>query len=278
VRPWAVTVRRFASCFVVAALVGGCFTDGGGEAGAGTEAAATTGTTAAVDPTTGGASPTTGGTTTTGSTTTDATTGAPTCDPPGELALSAKCSDGCACASGKCFTIEFFGGWCSECTSDADCPGGGCTLPDPNTPVGAMCNNGGPGANCMSDAVCNDPGYPFCALLYELPDILSVRACSQCASASDCPESAPFCAPDYTLGIYGGIRTCVTAGGRADGKGCDLDGACASGHCGVAAIQGLIVLPVCGACSTDTDCLEGQTCVAGVIDPQAGTIDGSTCQ
>lgn len=282
-RPWAVIVRRLARCIVVVALAGGCFTDGGGKdegASAGTSTGGPGSTTA--DPTTTtmttGAAATTEASSSTG--TAASTSGDPgPCGDPAGMPLHATCTDesGCGCATGKCFVIQINGGWCSECTVDADCVTGGCSLPNPNTNTGAVCNEGGPGANCMSDAACVDPGYPVCGLLYEFPGVLAVSTCGQCASKEACPASAPYCAPDFKIGEYGGIRTCVTENSRADGTGCDDDGACASGHCGVASFGGFIVLPVCGACTTAADCMDGQTCVDGTIDPEAMTISGPTC-
>lgn len=289
-RPWAVIVRRGPGSCVVVLLLGGCFTDSGGTAeGSTSEAASTTAeSTGGATSTTGPVSTSVAGssgettTSTTTNTTTTSTTDDPTmCGDPLDQPQDATCLDtsGCGCASGACFVYPGgqFGGWCGECLVDADCPIGGCTLPLPSKNLGAVCNEGRAGDGCMSDAVCNDPAYPKCGVLYDVPNILTIGACSQCASAVDCPEVEPHCAPDYALETLSGLRSCVGAATRANDKGCDSDGACASGFCGQANVLGILLLGVCGECLVDTDCPMGATCVPAMVDLNTSVITGAKC-
>lgn len=74
------------------------------------------------------------------------TTGAPVeCTDPEGQGMNSPCTDasGCGCASGHCALVPGFGGWCGECTEDADCPdAGGCRLADPFSKLGSKCDPG----------------------------------------------------------------------------------------------------------------------------------------
>jgi hypothetical protein len=205
----------------------------------------------------------------------------PCADPPGQP-HSAPCTDesGCGCASGRCFVVPLVGGFCSDCLVDADCPGGGCTVPDPLHGVGARCNKGEPGAGCMSDDVCTFPGAGECAPVFDVPGVFTVATCGQCSGDGDCPPDAPHCVPDYDLSQFSGTHVCAPPGARADGQGCEPDlgdAACASGRCGEADVMGLLVLGVCGECEVDGDCAGDQTCTPALVDLGAEQILGATC-
>lgn len=192
----------------------------------------------------------------------------------------AACTDssGCGCSSGKCFVVPALGGFCGECLGDADCDGGGCTAANPFTGVGPVCNDGGPGDGCQSDAVCSDPGNDVCATIVEVPGIITVSTCGECETNADCGGQTPVCAPKYDLANFSGRFDCVASGSVPNSGGCQSDAACASGHCGEASIMGLLQLGVCGECVTDGDCSPGEQCSDAQVDLQSGQVFGATCQ
>lgn len=209
-------------------------------------------------------------------------TGGP-CDDAPNQPHSAACTDesGCGCASNRCFIIPALGGFCSECLGDADCPDGGCTVPNPIAGTGAACNTGQAGDGCQTDAACNDPAAPHCAEVFSIPGIITAATCGQCEADADCPPQAPHCTPDYDLANFGGQHVCRPAGSVANNSGCDFDGtgdqACASGHCGQASVMGLLNLGICGECSSDGDCGPGQQCSEPAVELDQGALLGSVC-
>lgn len=196
-------------------------------------------------------------------------------------------ASGCGCASGKCFLVPAIGGFCGECLSDADCGGGGCTVPNPVGNVGSKCNKGGPGDGCMSDEVCSDPAAPLCKLIIGIPGIIDVATCSACRSNADCPDPALHnCSPDYDLQGFTGQYTCKADGSVANNSGCNLgdcqgeplgNRACESGFCGEANVMGLFTLGICGECNGARDCGGGQSCSDPQIDLESSALFGSVC-
>ncbi|WAS98672.1 hypothetical protein [Nannocystis punicea] len=259
-------------------------TEGTTTEGTTTEGTTTEGTTTEGTTTEG---TTTEGTTTEGTTTatTDTSAGPMTTDigPCEDLPLQpdgATCTQpsGCGCSSGKCFVYPVFGGYCGECLVDADCDGGGCTGPNPFTGPGAVCNDGGPGDGCQSDAVCSDPNNGVCAAVIEVPGIITVSTCGECQTDADCSAPTPVCAPKYDVADFSGRFDCVAKGSVANNGGCNSDAACASGHCGAASLMGLVQFGVCGECLTDADCSPGEQCVEGEADLGGGKLTGATCE
>jgi hypothetical protein len=60
---------------------------------------------------------------------------------------------------------------------------------------------------------------------------------------------------------------------------CDIDSGdneCSTGYCGIADINGLVQLGVCSGCTTDDDCVIGESCVAPSVDLD-GTIFPGYC-
>ena len=228
---------------------------------------------------------TTGTTSTTSGTTSTSTTG-PCGDPP-KQPQDAMCTEDCGCSSNHCFSIPVLGGFCGECIVDADCPDGGCTVPNPVAGVGARCNSGGPGDGCQTDAVCKGPGAAHCAVVIEVPGIITVATCGACETNADCTDPlAPNCSPDYDVGGFTGQLSCKANGSVPNDGGCSLvpengvpvgNQACASGLCGEANVMGLLKLGVCGECDDNGDCGPGQVCSAPLIDLEQGIITGATC-
>lgn len=243
----------------------------------------TTSTSGATDFTTSSPEPTTSETTDPTTITTTSTTGAPCDDVPAQP-LDAPCIDpsGCGCASGRCFVVPALGGLCGECLSDADCPGGGCTAPNPVAGVGARCNDGTPADGCMSDAACKTAIAPHCGVVLEVPGIITVATCGECETSADCGPGEPICTPVYDLPDFTGVLVCKAPGSVANDQGCSLapDGAqaCASGTCAVSDVMGLFELGICSECDTDEDCAPGQICTPALVDLNAGVLIGSVCQ
>ena len=224
-------------------------------------------------------------------TTTTATTGEACADVEGQ-AMDAVCKDasGCGCASMKCFNVPFFNGFCSECLADADCDGGGCTVPNPVAMKGATCNKGEPGAGCETNDVCADPANGICGKLLDVPGIISVSTCGECASNADCVDPAlANCTPTYDVKNFSGKYVCVGDATVPQDGGCNLapddmnkpvgNKACASGFCGTADVMGILKLGVCGECNSNDDCVQmgKKTCTAAVVDLNAAALIGSTC-
>ncbi len=177
--------------------------------------------------------------------------------------------------------LPLLGGICGECKVDADCPDGGCTLPNPFAGIGAACNTGKPGSGCESDEVCDSVCNNVCAVAFDATPIIKVSTCGACATSEDCSGGA-ICSPEADLSEFSGINTCVPPGSLAQDETCSLkagdEAACASGVCTAAAIMGVIKIGVCGACSSDADCVPGQTCIEAFADPESGDLFGSVCE
>ena len=210
------------------------------------------------------------------------TTVGPSCQDPPAQPLDSPCTDssGCGCASDSYFVVPALGGFCGECLNDADCAGGGCTIPNPIAGVGARCNLGQPGDSCESDAVCNNPAAPHCSEILVVPGIITTSTCGACDTDADCPAQTPHCTPDYEIADFSGEKFCRAPGSVPNNSGCDVDGtgnaACASGFCGEASVMGLLKLGICGECNSDNDCNVGN-CTEPAVDLDAGTLIGSVC-
>lgn len=221
---------------------------------------------------------------------TSVTTSEPSCPDMENQENDAACTDasGCGCKSGKCFLVPILGGFCGECLVDTDCGEGGCTVPNPIAGVGATCNMGEPGAGCMTSDVCTDPANADCGVLLEVPGIISVATCGECAANADCEDAnLPNCTPTYDVANFSGKYVCVADNTVANNDGCNLtdDGmggvvgntACMSGFCGDAVVMGLLHIGICGECNSNEDCAPNQTCTDPVVDLEMGALVGSVC-
>lgn len=235
---------------------------------------------------------TTEGTSSTTEVDTNVTTGAACDDAMLGQPDGAGCKDasGCGCASEKCFTIPIVGGFCGECLGDADCDGGGCTVPNPFAMVGSTCNQGEPGAGCQSDAVCQDAANALCGTLLEVPGIFAVSTCGECASNDDCTDPLlPNCSPTYDVMNVSGKFVCVADGTVPNDTGCSLaedefgepvgNSACMSGFCGTATIEQIVKVGLCGDCNSNADCeaIGLSKCNAASVDTMSGATKGATC-
>lgn len=268
-------------------------TDTGTTTETGTSGPTTTMTPTSTDPTTTAGTGT--GTDTVGTTTNPTTTTATTattmamCGDPEDQPINSPCTDdsGCGCDTDKCFVVPVLGGFCGECLVDADCEGGGCSVPNPIAGVGSTCNMGGPGDGCMSDDVCADAMHPHCGVLLNAPPIITVQTCGQCKVNADCTDPMlANCTPAYDVENFKGQLNCVGDGTVDNNGGCSLedDGgvpagnkACKSGFCGVADVMSLLKVGVCGECNSDADCPMGQMCSDPQVDLDAGALVGSVC-
>ena len=221
-------------------------------------------------------------------TVTDPTTGG--CPDPENQDNNLECTDatGCGCKSGFCFLVPILGGWCGECLVDTDCGAGGCSVPNPIAMTGATCNMGEPGAGCMTDAVCTDADNALCGTLLEVPGIISVSTCGECAENADCADMAePNCTPVFDVANFTGKYECVADNSVPQDGGCNLtdDGmdnpvgnaACVSGFCGEANVMGLLKVGICGECNSDMHCQMGETCSDPIVDLEMGALVGSLC-
>lgn len=220
--------------------------------------------------------------------TTTTTSPMPTCNDPEGQPINSSCTDasGCGCDTGKCFVVPALGGFCGECLVDADCAGGGCSVPNPIAGVGASCNMGEPGQGCMSDEVCADPMNATCGTLLQVPGIITVSTCGQCQVDADCPMDLPNCTPTYDVANFSGKLDCVADAAIDNNQGCSLEdeggmpagnSACKSGFCGEASVMGLLKLGICGECNSDADCPMGQQCTDPQVDLGVGALIGSVC-
>lgn len=245
--------------------------DSDGTDGTDSDTTATAGTDSSSGGTASGTS-TTDGTATSGG----STTGVVEPQPDG-----ASCAGPDECESGKCFLVPVLGGICGECESDADCPDGGCTIPNPlaQPPIGSSCNDGSNGGGCMSDDVC-DSGV--CALIIDVSGILTVSTCSECKEDAECGDGQ-FCQPTVDVGNLSGEKVCVDPGTKPDGEACEDwdatgDEACTN-YCDPADIMGLAEVGVCGECdvATNEGCAQGETCNPPQVDLGSGVLTGASC-
>jgi len=232
-------------------------TSGGGSSGEGSTGDETAGSTG--DPTNAsGATLTTTSTSTTG-------------DPNG-LPNGSECTEDSECKTGNCFTIpipinDFPMGICADCDEDVDCTDAGtgisCTL-NPQV-FNAVCTDGGPASYCQSQAACK-PGL-FCDELVDGAMGLLPNTCGECRDDADCAMGTR-CVATVDVATYAGTKKCAAPGSVANDDLCPLtngDAMCASGHCGVLDLAGLLMVGVCGACGSDADC-GGGTCTAPKFD------------
>ena len=210
----------------------------------------------------------------------DATDDAPGCavDPQVD---GSSCAADCECVSDTCFLIPALGGICGECAGDADCDGGGCTVPNPisDPPVGSSCTDGSAGTGCETTEVCQDDLE--CGTLIEVPDIFRLATCGECLEDADC-EGEQLCSPTVDLASFSGERQCVEAGTVENGQICDQNGtgneACSSGICATVSIMAVVQLGVCGECGVDGDCNDDTLmCADADIDTDTLTVIPPMC-
>lgn len=290
----ALTVKtsyRFA-CLALASLTfTACRGDDPGGSASDTEATSTTGgaTTSTSDtPTTSGttgdggttAAPTTSGVDTCGGFIGDCTTTATT-GGAGLGELGDMCANDDECKSGNCYSNPLAGGGvCSECNEDQDCADAGTGISCSIGMVGyAVCEDGSLGDQCMSQAACQDGLYCDSLINIPIPGIIP-DFCGECADSADCADGM-ICTPEIDPMSFTGAKKCVAKGSVPNDSLCptgepDADDACMSGHCSVATVMQIVMVGLCGECSSDADCMGG-TCQDAMVDPMGGTFSGSKC-
>jgi hypothetical protein len=184
------------------------------------------------------------------------------------------------CVSGNCYESPL-GGICGECDEDADCDGGGCSIPNPLTMAPSVCNDGSIGGGCETSDVCQK-GLT-CALILEVDAImLSASTCSECAADTDC-DMGMLCAPTYDVANISGFKSCVMPGSLPDGSGCDFEGSgnesCTSGLCTPANAAGFVDLGICSECGIDgagaeTTCMGMDVCMPAEVSLSDGLLPG----
>ena len=197
-------------------------------------------------------------------------------DTSGDAPNGSPCGDDAECESSHCFDSPL-GSICGECELDSDCPGGGCTPPNVfvDPPTGSFCNAGDYADGCMSDDAC-EPSLQ-CALVVDIPGISMVSTCSECEVDGDC-DGGLVCAPDIAvIGNLTGVKRCVVEASLVNGQSCDFatsgDVSCASGHCAIADVMGLVLFGVCSECEADDECA-GQVCEPPLVDLIEGITPG----
>jgi hypothetical protein len=192
----------------------------------------------------------------------------------------AMCMSNEECESEMCFLAGILGGLCSSCLTDADCEWG-CGLPNPlvDPPLGAECTMGMLGEGCDTAEACMDKTH-VCALIIDVPGVLSASTCSECESTADCMNDM-VCNVSISIETISGQKTCIEPNTVEDGGFCDLEGpgdeACVN-YCGTADIGGLATFGVCGQCNNESGegCEAGQKCEPPTVDLD-GTVVPSMC-
>lgn len=188
---------------------------------------------------------------------------------PGDgTALGEQCEADRDCASRSCFLFPGGGfGLCSECALDSDCMmddgPGTCSLGQ----GWAVCTGGEAGSMCQSSDGC--AGDLVCAPIIEANPF---NFCSACATDAECDEGSA-CTPGFTMGNY-----CATPGTIEIDEPCPEAGGayCLSTHCTEALYDDMPTgLYLCGACTADTDCEEGQVCSPAIVTNMS--FSGSVC-
>lgn len=186
------------------------------------------------------------------------------------------CTTNEQCISGQCFVITGLGGYCGECLGDADCEGGGCSLPNPLAmpPVGATCNMGGLGEGCETADVCVDPDH-VCALIIDAAPLVQASTCSECNTTADCTGDQ-VCGLSIDVANISGQKTCVDPGTVPDGDFCDIaaddaDASCLeTSFCASASLMGFVEFGVCSPCKGEGAASEGCDAGFSCIPPDVG--------
>lgn len=186
--------------------------------------------------------------------------------------LGQECSADAECESESCFLFPTStNGVCSECALDSDCMRddgpGTCTVTGGT--AWAVCGDGSAGSLCQSDEGCADA--LVCTAVIEGNPFMQ---CGECGASAPC-DGDLLCAPQP-----GGGTSCVEAGSVSNDEPCSGvdDGACTSGHCTEALLQGNPVgIFYCGECSSDDDCDKTEICTPAEL-MQAAPPSGSLCQ
>lgn len=118
-----------------------------------------------------------------------------------------------------------------------------------------------------------------CGLALDVPGLITIRSCGECSEATPCGGS-DLCSLAADISEFSGYFECVAPGSKANGETCRASNGgqdCASGHCAVVDVEGILSLDVCGECSQDSDCAGGQICQPGNINTSDFSVSGSEC-
>ncbi len=245
----------------------------------------TSGTSTSAGPATDGTMGGSTSTSTTGSETSDdsaafLTNGMQTTTSGGPLPNGSMCGSDADCESMMCYEIPMFGGFCSDCKSDADCP--------PETPscsldalsMQAECVAAGLGVQCSNDAICAGADLVCQSIIPGAELFLpQIQTCGECKpNGNECTDGT-ICNATLDFMNFGGYTECIEPGTVANDGLCYSNEACTSGICNQTMIDGipLLTIDICGECADDGDC-DGGTCTPGSIDIMGGGLSGSKCE
>lgn len=191
--------------------------------------------------------------------------------------LGDMCQSDSECAEDLfCNGIAGFGGICSECGGDADCPeNSNCTL---SSDGWFACGDGGIGQLCELDTSCAEGLY--CAELINLGGLFMANFCSECSEDMHC-ENGQLCVPQLEFADimdFSGQRACVDPGTHPNGSLCDFETNGAEqceGFCTVASLMGFVDVGLCGECESDADCIDEMTCAPAQVGLEG--FSGSFC-
>jgi hypothetical protein len=119
-----------------------------------------------------------------------------------------------------------------------------------------------------------------CAELIDTGGLFNASFCSECETSAEC-DPDQICTPYYDTMNLGGYLTCADPMSVPDGQGCPIvdgmgDGTvCQNGHCGIADLFGVVSIGLCGECTTEADCAEGETCMPAMAG--MGGVSGPMC-
>ncbi len=199
----------------------------------------------------------------------------------GPLPNGSMCGSDADCESMMCYEIPMFGGFCSECKTDADCPAEmpSCSLDALS--MQAVCKEAALGVQCSSDAICAGADLVCQSIIPGVELLLpQVQTCGECKPNGDECTDGQICNATLDFMNFGGYTECIDPGTVANDGLCYSNEACTSGICNQTMIDGipLITIDICGECASDQDCMGNQTCTPGAIDIMGGGLSGSVCE
>ncbi len=193
--------------------------------------------------------------------------------PPTPVPNGTSCSTDSDCKSGHCFRLDGLGGICGECTSDADCPGTGCTppVPIPGRIEASACGDGSRGSGCETSSACQ--AGLLCGPIGTTARKTTLQTCGECITSKDCAASE-LCTLTFDYDAFLAVRECLPPGSVPVGSLCDSDLTCASGRCVAGDFPDGTTVRICSECNGASDCPIGHSCVPPGFGFRVGFVGG----